>query len=192
MSKLPHKVIDFTEAEIARSQNSIANLFDAAGLTHDLEAGTDAELPNPAKFTSAANALRFMIAGDAVITLHSKKSDKRFTYRISMKKEDQVGPRGRVYFVSVLVGPDNTKDFTYLGYFFDTQMVYWHGTKKSKIGKDAPSAVAFDWTWRMLQKGVLPEKLEIWHEGRCGRCNRPLTVPSSIASGFGPECIHKI
>jgi len=30
--------------------------------------------------------------------------------------------------------------------------------------------------------------LEIWHEGRCGRCNRKLTVPASIALGIGPEC----
>jgi hypothetical protein len=28
----------------------------------------------------------------------------------------------------------------------------------------------------------------VWHEGRCGRCGRKLTVPESIESGFGPEC----
>jgi hypothetical protein len=26
------------------------------------------------------------------------------------------------------------------------------------------------------------------HEGKCGRCGRLLTVPSSIESGIGPEC----
>src|ERR1700675_3055956 len=24
--------------------------------------------------------------------------------------------------------------------------------------------------------------------GKCGRCGKPLTVPESIASGFGPDC----
>ena len=34
--------------------------------------------------------------------------------------------------------------------------------------------------------------LEVWHEGRCGRCNRALTVPESIASGIGPECAKHV
>jgi hypothetical protein len=34
--------------------------------------------------------------------------------------------------------------------------------------------------------------VEFWHEGKCGRCNRKLTVPSSIESGFGPECINHV
>ena len=185
--------VDFTEAEIARSQNNIADLFDAAGLTHDLEAGTEhATEPQPAKFTTAASALRYMIAGNATVTFKSKKTEQRFTFRIRIKKDDEpVGPRGRIYFVSLLVGQDNTADYQYLGHFWDTQMVYWHG-RKSRIGADAPSAKAFDWVWRNLQKGVLPEQVEIFHTGTCGRCGRMLTVPESITSGFGPECINKI
>ncbi|MGQ4872128.1 MAG: DUF6011 domain-containing protein, partial [Candidatus Thorarchaeota archaeon] len=33
---------------------------------------------------------------------------------------------------------------------------------------------------------ALPEKVRIWHEGKCGRCGRRLTVPESIESGYGP------
>jgi hypothetical protein len=29
---------------------------------------------------------------------------------------------------------------------------------------------------------------EVWHEGKCGKCGRALTVPSSILTGIGPEC----
>jgi len=32
----------------------------------------------------------------------------------------------------------------------------------------------------------------VFHEGACGRCGRTLTVPESIASGFGPECIRYV
>jgi hypothetical protein len=38
----------------------------------------------------------------------------------------------------------------------------------------------------------MPDGVVIWHEGRCGRCGRRLTVPESIESGYGPECIGKI
>jgi hypothetical protein len=38
----------------------------------------------------------------------------------------------------------------------------------------------------------LPESLEIWHEGSCLRCGRKLTVPESIESGYGPECIKSV
>src|SRR5882672_9405186 len=34
--------------------------------------------------------------------------------------------------------------------------------------------------------------IEIWHSGSCGRCGRTLTVPESVLSGFGPECINKM
>jgi hypothetical protein len=38
----------------------------------------------------------------------------------------------------------------------------------------------------------LPECIEIWHEGKCGKCGRQLTVPSSIETGIGPECIKTL
>jgi hypothetical protein len=52
--------------------------------------------------------------------------------------------------------------------------------------------VAFAWFWDRLRNGNLPEQVEVHHEGRCGRCGRALTVPESIESGFGPECINHV
>jgi hypothetical protein len=145
------------------------------------------------RFTTAQTAFKYMTAGNATVTLKSKATGTRFTYRIRQKREEdgQIGPRGLISFVSLMTGSDNESDFQYLGHFWSTQMVYWHG-KKSKIGKDAPGAKAFDWVWRQLSNNVLPPQLEVWHEGRCGRCGRKLTVPESIASGFGPECINHV
>ena len=53
---------------------------------------------------------------------------------------------------------------------------------------------AFAWFLASLSRPgtELPEQLEFWHAGRCGRCGRRLTVPASIASGFGPECAGRI
>jgi hypothetical protein len=60
--------------------------------------------------------------------------------------------------------------------------------KKSKISGDAQSVKVFNYVSRKLKSNELPEFIEIWHEGKCGRCGRTLTVPTSIESGMGPEC----
>jgi hypothetical protein len=138
-------------------------------------------------FNNAIDAVAFMSAGKATVTLVSKKTGNRFTYRITMS-EDKL-----CHFVALLSGPDNTSDYQYMGRI--SRGVYWHGRKIPRpgdISRDAPSAKAFDWTWRALARYTMPEQLEIWHEGRCGRCARKLTVPSSIERGFGPECAEKM
>jgi hypothetical protein len=66
-----------------------------------------------------------------------------------------------------------------------------HG-KKSRIASDAPSAVAFMWVWKTLISGRMHPELAVWHEGRCGACNRRLTDPASISSGLGPICAGRI
>jgi hypothetical protein len=46
----------------------------------------------------------------------------------------------------------------------------------------------FDFVFSKLNSGTLSPLIEIWHQGRCGKCGKVLTVPKSIESGFGPEC----
>ena len=49
---------------------------------------------------------------------------------------------------------------------------------------------AFSWVHARLSSNMnLPESVVIHHENRCGRCGKRLTVPESIESGYGPECI---
>jgi Family of unknown function (DUF6011) len=136
---------------------------------------------------TAADARTYMAAGKATITLVSKATGNRFTYRLSLAED-----KGCI-FVNALVGPDNTADYKYIGRI--ARDIFWAGRKIPKPGdvsRDAPCVKAFDWTWRQLVRGSLPEQLEIWHEGQCGRCGRKLTVPESVAQGFGPECVTKI
>lgn len=105
----------------------------------------------------------------------------------------QTSEDGQAIFVGLLSGPNNDSDYSYLGRI--ARDVFWAGRKVPRPGDvsaEAPSSRAFAWTWKMLASGRFPETLEIWHEGSCGRCGRKLTVPTSIAQGFGPECITKI
>ena len=79
--------------------------------------------------------------------------------------------------------------YTYIG--TATEGVYRHG-RKSHITKDAQSVKVFDYVINKLKSQTLPEFIEVWHEGKCGKCGRTLTVPSSIATGIGPECIKSL
>jgi hypothetical protein len=130
------------------------------------------------------NPAQFALAGNAVFTLQSKKTGERFTYRV------RAADQGPMHFVAVLTGPNNATDWKYLGFL--RRGVYFHGGAKARISATAPSAKAFDWFWRNTARGVEMPSLEVHHEGKCGRCGRPLTVPESIASGFGPECLGKV
>lgn len=159
-----------------------------AGLDHDL--GEHAPVREMrGEFKDAMSALQYMQAGKATVTLRSRKTGTRFTFRIRSPKDAD----NDVLFVGLLTGSDNESSYKYLGRI--SRGLLWIGRKHPKpgdISRDAPAAKAIDWTWRSLVKNVLPDQLEIWHEGRCGRCGRKLTVPESISNGFGPECYGKI
>lgn len=141
---------------------------------------------------SAALALKFMLAGNAYFTLVSTTTGKRFTYRVVMPKKARTRDAGAQpwYYVSLLNGPDNTSNYTWMGTLIGDGSFKQARTKL--VGMDAPSMLAFTWTLKHLRTGRFPDKLDFWHEGRCGRCGRLLTVPSSIAAGIGPECAGRV
>lgn len=138
--------------------------------------------PQLGQLTDAAEAMSFIQSGNAHFTLVSKSTGTRYTYHVTESDD------GRVFFVSVLYGPDNTGDYVYAGIIRDGEP---RRTRNSKLVPDDKRWIAFVWAYNKLTRGVLPDALEIWHEGRCGRCARMLTVPESIRNGIGPECIKK-
>jgi len=124
----------------------------------------------------------FLLAGHAIVTVLNTATGNRLTYKVS-----QCADNPQLYFVAVLRGPNNTDDYTYLGTIRGG--MYWHG-KKSKVSQDAQSARGFVWLWAHLD--ALPPQMKVYHEGRCGRCGRVLTVPESCIQGYGPECIKHV
>jgi hypothetical protein len=143
----------------------------------------------PAAFKNPDDCKRFVLAGHATVTLTSEKTGKWFTYRISQAKDRQTGEPQDFWFVNLLTGPDNSNDFTYMGVIGNNG---FRLTQKSRLGAEAPSVKAFQFFWRHLYAGNIPADLTVRHDGTCGRCGRKLTVPSSLASGLGPECAGKI
>ena len=136
-----------------------------------------------APITEPAAALKYILAGRATVTLASKRTGNRSTYRLRAPKDGDASKAVR--FVSLLSGPDNDADYTYLGTVFGSDL---RTTRKSAVSEDAPSFRALAWSLRKLAAGELPAELEVWHEGRCGCCSRRLTTPESISRGLGPKC----
>lgn len=148
-------------------------------------------------------SLAYMLAGRAITTVESVSSGDRDTYLIEQVvdevtktdddgKEIKVNVRRDRWFVSLLVGSDNTKSYKYLGCVDDVHGVRafrtTKGTKKN-AGANAENINRIGDVIRDLVAGVnKAHQTRIWHHGICGRCSKPLTVPASIATGLGPVC----
>ncbi len=127
----------------------------------------------------ADKALSFLLAGKAFVTFRSEKTQTRYTYRIVQAKDKEL------WFVSLLIGPENSTSYSYLGVIQNNS---FRLTPKSRLPIGSVPVKAFKWVFDRLVKGIEPKDVEIWHEGKCGRCGRLLTVPESIERGIGPEC----
>lgn len=130
---------------------------------------------------------KFALAGNATLTVRSIATGTRFTFKI------QAATSPGVWFVRLLAGADNTGDYRYIGFIRERR--FHHGGRKSFAKAEAPSVVAFGWFCRQALfpsqlSQQLADKVEVWHEGICGRCGRKLTVPESIESGLGPDCAN--
>lgn len=140
------------------------------------------------QMTDPAAVKTFIMAGNATVTLVSKNTGRRFTYKVNTPK--RMDPARPVWFVNLLTGPDNTSNYSMFGYMNNsTPFSYWG---RSSIAPTALSVKAWNYAWARIVNGVIPPDLEVWHEGRCCRCGRKLTVPESVASGIGPECAGKM
>lgn len=149
--------------------------------------------------------LQLLTAGRAVLTIRSKRTQARFTFRF--RRPDAEPGRRRPIWVSRLGHPPHlpttdgpqaeyVKLWSFLGTIWPEEGRVWHfnPSAKSPVPVDDQSMVAAAWIARMLPFAVdhLMEEATWWHEGRCGRCGRRLTVPESIESGFGPECVKHV
>lgn len=147
------------------------------------------------KLETVDAAKNFMLAGKAIFTLKSLRSGTHYTFKVSHKKAN--GQYGESWMVSLLTGPDNWANYTYIGQIKASKgdlyngNLYFATTKASELSMDSAPVAGFMYAFRHISRGMMPKNLEIWHAGKCGRCGRLLTVPSSIELGLGPECASK-
>lgn len=142
--------------------------------------------------------LDYLLAGRAVVTLVDVATTKRHTYFVSRATDDEKQPDGTVkevekdrWFVHVLHGSGDGRRYSYIGVIDDV-----HGVRRFRTTKGTKKAAAtaeninlIGDTTKWLVDGVeASHKIKFWHRGFCARCCAALTVPSSIATGFGPDC----
>lgn len=141
----------------------------------------------------------FVLAGQAIFTLDIPQEfcdrhdlPSHYTYRVTKKEASE--RYSEVFFASLLTGPDNTSDYTYMG-MIEPLSGEVRLTRASKYSKES-------WPYRLLcrvltclwqgkNERIIDAHFDLHHEGRCCRCGRVLTVPESILSGIGPECAKK-
>jgi hypothetical protein len=139
--------------------------------------------------------LKALTAGNATVTIKSKSTGERRTFKIKAKDGEE-----DVFFVQLLTGSDNSdwRSYSYLGLMTrdkSTGLLDIRLTAKSCVKERSSVAyLAIAWTLRQLQTKPqnVASQVEVWHEGRCCACNRKLTVPESIKSGFGPRCLANL
>jgi hypothetical protein len=142
------------------------------------------------KFTDVQIILQYIFGGKSTFTLQSVASGERFTYKISESAKRAGDNRPPVFFVSVLTGPDNSSDYAFVGTIFERKTFKF--SPKAGFRIDSPSVKAFSWAFSNFVGNVVPNQLEFWPTTNCARCGRPLTVPTSVHNGFGPDCITKV
>lgn len=147
-----------------------------------------------AQMTDLAQIRTFVLAGHALFTLVSKRTGERRTFLVEKGEPNERFPKPG-YFVRLLTGPDNTNDFSYIGFMWERD-----GSIGFKPGRNpgagleygSPAVAGFAWFTSALNAPAAAERFlaqaEFWHAGRCGKCGRTLTTPESIAAGIGPVC----
>lgn len=92
--------------------------------------------------------------------------------------------------LALLIGPDNTDEYESFAFIaadgsgFDVWKRFRGPADGSRPTKhEQHAAILFD-----LASGRKLDGYEILVSRRCFRCNRPLTTPESIRTGYGPEC----
>lgn len=120
------------------------------------------------------------------ITLKNQKGEHRtFSIKTTKKESKLEGKR----IIALLVGPDNTDDYKAFGFVDETGVKVW-----KKFSQDK----SFLWYAELVNVllGKLPSQRDarifegytVYESRRCLRCNRELTTPESIESGYGPVC----
>jgi len=131
----------------------------------------------------------FIFAGKAIFTVESPSGLHRTFKVVKVQGEGYDKP---IWTVMVLVGPDNNTNYRNIGYIVgdpSERRVYFKGNAAYEPNHSLLQS--FIWVLRRADVANFTAKLgtaKVFHEGRCGKCGRRLTVPGSVSRGLGPQC----
>lgn len=133
---------------------------------------------------------KFFFGGNATFTIESLKTGTHKTFKIKKMEPSERFPNP-AFSLFLLIGPDNTRDYCYIGMVneFNGQIRF---TGKSKRNGQSPDVMIFNWFMTHLFGDGQLMNAKVHHIGKCGCCGRALTVPESILCGLGPECRQRM
>jgi hypothetical protein len=158
------------------------------------EAGEDQE----GRIVSPVSMLEYMLAGKAVFTIRSKRSQRHYTYKVTRAKDNGEQKSPLRWWVNVLTGDNNSNPHHYskMGQVVCNSGGYPHFrmVQGAQFSKDSFPTAGFKHvlTAVVQEDEVALAGFEFFHEGRCGVCNRRLTDPESVARGIGPVCLENL
>jgi hypothetical protein len=127
----------------------------------------------------------YILAGDSFVTLKSLRTGSEMSYHI----QKQTAIR-HIHHVRYRVESKKGAQYIYVGTIFDKKFFRLSG--KSRVTLDSVIYVAFNYVIEKLRNGVIDMGVEIYHEGKCGRCGRRLNSEESMKTGYGSDCVSKI
>lgn len=122
---------------------------------------------------------------NGIFTIKNMKSEQHRTFKVKTQAPDaRFAPGERI--ISVLTGSNNedASSYTGVGFVKKDGIAVW----RKQQGSELAALVNFFWKRVALNEHL---DFELYHEGRCCRCNRKLTVPESIVTGIGPICADR-
>ncbi len=138
--------------------------------------------------TTARITSQFILAGEAIFTIQ-EPDGSHHTCKIEHVPAGDRWPDA--YFVKLLTGSNNQRDYSYFGKLdkFTGQV---RTTAKSARFAGSRALLLLNRVlariWSDDHVAFERHGYRVHHEGYCGRCGKLLTVPTSVASGYGPEC----
>jgi DNA-directed RNA polymerase subunit RPC12/RpoP len=133
------------------------------------------------------DALELILAGNSTFTVRHLVTGNRRTFKVR-RPEASFERNDPFYYVYVLTGADNENSYSYMGCIRNNRYQF----PKNKTRASVLTMQVFERVFYQLLGNMLHPNMEIWHEGKCARCGRKLTVPESIETGFGPECSRRV
>lgn len=123
----------------------------------------------------------FFVGGNATFSV--KGPERHYTFKITTPPWNE-----NLRSAFLLSGPDNTSDYVYLG-MVNKETGAFRLTEKSKMTLDTVPVKVLVWILKhAFTDGLIPDGYAVNHDGNCGCCGRPLTVPLSVERGIGPDC----
>lgn len=135
----------------------------------------------------------FMLAGKSKFTMLGVSN--RFTYYIMAPKNK--GVKSQTHRFVKVMDTSRGNDFTYIGFLklVDGRWQYIFAqpnVKRPSFNIDSLEVRAFRYVFDRGVNGIYDDRIQVWHEGKCACCGRPLTTPESLVTGWGPVCMRKM